>query len=136
MMTLGEIKNMVMFQTNNDADDLGDFLPYLETYINDGYDRLVVAFAGEHVSADSNDYTPLTHDKSAPNLPDWTHRAVADWATWMIYRNGNVQKQNRGYQFRTAFEMVESKLYGMSSSSKGLSSDSASSKQYIFNIPR
>lgn len=135
-MTLKEIKDMVMFQTNNDADDLGDFLPYLETYINDGYDRLVVAFAGEHVSADSNDYTPLTHDKSAPNLPDWTHRAVADWATWLIYRNGNVQKQNRGYQFRTAFEMVENKLYGMSSSAKGLSSDSSSSKQYIFNIPR
>lgn len=36
-MNLLEIKNMVMFQTNNDADDLGDFLPYLEDYINEGY---------------------------------------------------------------------------------------------------
>lgn len=138
-MTLAEIKNMVMFQTNNDADDLGDYLPYLETYINDGYDRLVVAFAKQHVSADSNDYTPLTHDKSAPNLPDWSHPAIADWATWLIYRNGNTQKQNRGYQYRTSFEYAENKLRAMSSAEKGLidaASDRSGGGKYIFNIPR
>ena len=36
-MTVGEIKNAVMFQTNNDTDDVGDFLPYLMDYINEGY---------------------------------------------------------------------------------------------------
>ena len=40
-MTLAEIKNLIMFQTNNDKDDLGDYLPYLMDYINEGYDRLV-----------------------------------------------------------------------------------------------
>lgn len=138
-MTLAEIKNMVMFQTNNDADDLGDFLPYLETYINDGYDRLAMAFAKQHVSSDSNDYTPLTHDKSEPNLPDWAHPAVADWATWLIYRNGNVQKQNRGYQYRSSFSEAEAKLRGMTSAQKGLTdstSDASGGGRYIFNIPR
>ena len=129
-MTLAEIKNMVMFQTNNDADDLGDFLPYLGTYINDGYDRLAMAYAKQHVSSESNDYTPLSHDKSVPNIPDWAHHAIADWATWMIYRNGNAQKQSRGYQYRSQFTEVESKLRGMSSV------DASSGGRYIYNIPR
>ena len=132
-MTLADIKAMVMFQTNNDADDLGDFLPYLETYINDGYDRLAVAFAGEHVSADSEEYTPLQNDKSAPSIPEWAHQAIADWATWLIYRNGNTQKQNRGYQYRTQFAEVEAKLRGMTSAEKGLT---APVGRYFINLPR
>ena len=39
-MNLADIKSAIMHQTNNDADDLGDFLPYLVDYINEGYDRL------------------------------------------------------------------------------------------------
>jgi len=132
-MTLAEIKAMVMFQTNNDADDLGDFLPYLETYINEGYDRLALAFAGEHVSADSEEYTPLQNDKSSPSLPEWAHQAIADWATWLIYRNGNTQKQNRGYQYRSSFEAVEARLAGMTASEKGVV---APPKRFIINIPR
>lgn len=134
-MNLLDIKNAVMHQTNNDADDLGDFLPYLLDYINEGYDRLVVAFADQHVSADSDDYTPLSNDRSSPNLPDWTHRTIADWATWLIYRNGNTQKQNRGYAYRNAFLEVESRLRSMSYSAKGLDAASAK-KQYFINIPR
>ena len=136
-MTFGEIKNMVMFQTNNDADDLGDFLPYLATYINDGYDRLAVAYSGEHSGEDSENYPPLRKDKESPELPDWAHQAIADWATWMVYRNGNVQKQNRGYQFRNAFAEVENRLRSMTGSEKGLSADAVSGrKRYFINIPR
>ena len=39
-MTLAEMKAHVMFQTNNDAEDVGDYLPSLLNYLNDGYDRL------------------------------------------------------------------------------------------------
>ena len=133
-MNLLEIKNMVMFQTNNDADDLGDFLPYLEDYINEGYDRLVVVYAGEHVTVDSDLYLPLTHDKSSPELPEWAHRAIADYATWMIYRNGNVEKQRRGQQYLAAFEAMLSKLNGMSEDSTGLRTV-LKVKNFI-NIPR
>ena len=136
-MNLLEIKNMVMFQTNNDADDLGDFLPYLEDYINEGYDRLTVVYAGEHVSIDSDLYLPLTHDKSSPELPDWAHRAIADYATWLIYRNGNVQKQNRGQQYRAAFEEVLSRLQGMSVDAEtGLRTVLGNKVKKFINIPR
>ena len=102
-MTLSEIKQMVMFQTNNDAEDLGDFEPYLCDYINEGYDRLVKAWAKVHVSFHSEDYPRLEEDGDTPATPEWTHRYLADWATWLIYRNGNPQKQQRGYQYQSSF---------------------------------
>ena len=33
-MTLGQIKSLVMFQTNNDSEDVGDFMPALTEYVN------------------------------------------------------------------------------------------------------
>ena len=33
-MTLLELKQQVMFQTGNDAEDLGDFQPHLTDYLN------------------------------------------------------------------------------------------------------
>lgn len=138
-MNLLEIKNMVMFQSNNDADDLGDFLPYLTDYINEGYDRLVGAYCGQRVTSDSDEFPRLRNDKSSPAIPDWSHRAIADWATWLIYRNGNLQKQSRGLKYRDAFLEVESKIRGMGSGEKGLTDEQSSAMRYgkyITNIPR
>lgn len=109
-MKVNEIKNEVMFQTNNDADDLGDFMPFLMDYINEGYDRLVYAWDKQHVATDSEDYPPLYGDEDVPNLPEWAHRALADWATWLVYRNGNPQKQQRGYPYRSAFDEILNKI--------------------------
>lgn len=103
-MTTAEIKNMVMFQTNNDADDLGDFMPHLIHYINEGYDILVEAFTQKHTAS------LLSRDTDIPDLPEWAHRAIADYATWLVYRNGNPVKQQRGYAFRSAFDQVKSLL--------------------------
>lgn len=100
-MNVREIKNMVMFQTNNDIDDLADYLPYLTVYINEGYDKLLYAYAGEHLREDKN--PPLLIETDAPNLPEYAHRALADYATYMVYRNGNPQKQQRGYAFLSSF---------------------------------
>ena len=108
-MTVGEIKNAVMFQTNNDTDDVGDFLPYLRDYINEGYDLLVFAYTGAHLSGDD----ALNADTEIPALPVWTHHAIADYATWCVYRNGNSQKQQRGYAFRSAFDDVRTQILGM-----------------------
>lgn len=135
-MNLSELKNTVMFQTNNDADDLGDFLPYLINYLNEGYDRLVYAYCGQHVSADSDTYTTLRNDKTSPELPEWAHSAIADWATWLVYRNGNVQKQNRGMQFKNSFETIESQLRGMTTEEKGLTdADVTHYGRKFLNIP-
>lgn len=109
-MDLSAIKQQVMFQIGGDAEDVQDFLPYLTRYINDGYDRLTMAAYGQHVGEEQDDTPPLTHDRMSPSLPEWTHPAIADYATWLICRNGNAQRQNRGYAFRRAFENVESRL--------------------------
>jgi len=126
-MTLAEIKNQIMFQTNNDADDIDDYLPHVDDYINDGYDRLVKAWTKNHVPQAA--YPRLTEDTDVPNLPEWTHRALCDWATWLVYRNGNPQKQQRGLYFRTAFEEVLAKI----SDEGGLSGLNEDGTQKIYN---
>lgn len=103
-MTFAEIKGQVMFQTNNDADDLGDFTPYLGRYINEAYDRIAMTWDNQHVP--STDYPALSLDTDVPNLPEWLHIYIANYATWLIYRNGNPQKQSRGSAFYSAFAEV------------------------------
>lgn len=122
-MTVAEIKHMVMYQTNNDADDLGDFMPHLLHYINEGYDLLVEAYQCSHLEPAQL----LTKDIDTPALPEWMHRALADYATWMVYRNGNPQKQQRGYVFRNAFESVR---YSASENRDGARAE------HFINIPR
>ncbi len=113
-MTLKEIKEHIMHQTNNDADDLEDFVPYLDRYVNDAYDRMVMAWAGQHLVFNNEDpleaYPALAEDDDEPNLPDWLHPYLADWATWLVYRNGNPQKQSRGMAFRYSFEDALAKV--------------------------
>ena len=109
-MNVGEMKNAVMFQTNNDADDVGEFLPYLMRYINEGYDMLVNAYAQVHPTPDHGTYRPMARDNDVPATPEWTHMAIVDLATWLVYRNGNPQKQQRGYAFRASAEQIFAKV--------------------------
>lgn len=133
-MTLGEIKDQVMFQTNNDPEDADDYLPHLVDYINEGYDKLVDVWNRNHVPGVT--YDRLEIDPDEPELPEWTHRALADWATWLVYRNGNPQKQQRGYAFRESFERILSKIAD-EGGEDGLNED-GTRKIYrnFFNIPR
>lgn len=134
-MTFAEIKNQVMFQTNNDAEDIEDYLPHVDDYVNEGYDRLVKVWTKTH-HIPGGEYPRLEEDEDEPNLPEWTHRAIVDWATWLVYRNGNPQKQQRGYAFRNSFEEVLAKLSDEGGLS-GLNPD-GTTKQYthFINIPR
>lgn len=114
-MTVEEIKNRVMFQTNNDVDDMDDYLPYLMGYINEGYDRLTYAYAGRHLSDVGTDengvmYYAMMDDTDVPAIPERYHPAIADFATWLVYRNGNTQKQNRGMAFLRSFEEYLSQI--------------------------
>ena len=121
-MNLLELKQQVMFQTGNDAEDLGDFQPHLTDYLNEGYDRLAQAYSGKSVGMDDA-LMPLLRDKSVPELPEWLHRAIADYATWMVYRNGSAQKQNRGVVFLRTFNEALSRARA------------ASSEAFITHIP-
>jgi len=133
-MTLGEIKDRIMFQTNNDAEDIEDYLPYVVDYINEGYDRLMNAWNKTHVP--TGDYDRLEIDPDEPLLPEWTHPAIADWATWLIYRNGNPQKQQRGMAFRSSFEEVLSRISD-EGGENGVNEDGTRKHFKFFrNIPR
>lgn len=135
-MTLGEIKDQVMFQTNNDSDDLEDFEPHIAEYVNDGYDRLVKIWDHQHVSSGSESYPALSESTDVPKTPEWTHRYLADWATWLVYRNGNPQKQQRGYAFRESFLAMLSTVSGEGGAA-GLNEDGTLKKYNNFiNIPR
>lgn len=140
-MTVGDIKDLVMFQTNNDVDDIGDFLPFMHTYIDDAYDRLVYAWDKKHPGTEYQeieDYPMLVEDTDEPTLPEWTHKAIADWATWCVYRNGNQQKQNRGMAFRQAFEETISKIISMGGKSgyeTAVATGDGSGVKNFFNIP-
>lgn len=131
-MTLAEIQAQIMFQTNNDADDLGDYTPHIDDYINEGYDRIVEKWDGKHVPCE--DYPRLTYGTDVPNIPEWLHRFLVDWATWLIYRNGNPQKQNRGMAYRQSFEEALTKI---ATGKNGFNADGSKKKYSNFiNLPR
>ena len=133
-MTLGEIKAQIMFQTNNDEEDIDDYLPHVVDYINDGYDRLMNAWNKNHIPY--GEYDRLEIDPDEPQLPEWTHRALCDWATWLIYRNGNPQKQQRGMAYRSAFDEILAKIAD-EGGENGLNEDgSRKVYKYFRNIPR
>ena len=104
-MTLADIRAQIMFQTSNDADDLPDFDPHLNDYINEGYDIVVLSLYRKHLdySESATEFQPLADSEDVPDIPEWLHRALADYATWLVYRNGNPQKQQRGMAYLDAF---------------------------------
>lgn len=111
-MNLGELRRTALFQTNNDEEELEELEPQLTEYLNEGYGRLWRAFGGE------GEFAPLRHDKSRPDVPEWTHHAIADWATWLLYRNGSAQRQGRGLAFQQAFEAVLARVRAMTEAEK------------------
>ena len=132
-MTLAEIKAQIMFQTNNDEEDIGDYLPHVVDYINDGYDRLVKVWTKNHIP--NNEYEPLQYDMDEPMLPEWLHRYICDWATWLVYRNGNPQKQQRGRAYYESFMLILSQISG-EGGADGLNADGTSVQYKNFrNIP-
>ncbi len=102
-MNLASIREQALHQAGYTADDLPDLLPHLNHYINEGYDRMVAAFFHAHVE-NAGEYPPLAHDKTQPLIPDWAHRSLSDYASWMLCRNGSASRQNSGYLFRRAFD--------------------------------
>lgn len=125
-MTLAEIRSMAMFQSNNDEEDLYEFQPALDKYINEGYDKLAEAYSDGHIDDDSNLYPSLTEADDEPNLPAWCHRALADYGTYLIYRNGNVTKQNRSIPYLQLFNEMLIKVRQAGSKRNG--------KLHFFNL--
>lgn len=53
---------------------------------------------------------PMEDAVDEPELPEWVHPYLADYATWLLYRNGNISKQNRGQAFLARFEEAMRRL--------------------------
>lgn len=101
-MTVKEIKDFIMHQhMDMSPEDALDYLPYLLVYINEGYEKIVQAWAKARVG--SKDFPALISDNDVPNVPERYHKLLCDWATWCMYRNGNAQKQSRGQAYLYAF---------------------------------
>lgn len=113
-MTLEELKARVIFQINADLDDLGDYEPHLDGYLNLGYDKLLYAMLHRHTGSEG--FMVLEENDDDVMLPEWMHPAVADYATWLCYRNGNPQKQSRGMQFLNSFNEVLAEAKSLSGS--------------------
>lgn len=113
-MTLSELKSRCLFQFNTDEDDLEDYEPAITGYLNDGYDQLLKALLKVHAGV--YPFPMMEEEDDEPKLPEWTHGALADYATWLLYRNGNSQKQNRGSAFLQSFMSVLSELKSLSGS--------------------
>lgn len=145
-MTVGDIKLMVMHQYNLDASDLQDYVPFLITYINEGYTRLTSAWADLPVGTER--FPWLKSDNDVPNIPEVYHKAMVDWATWCLYRNGNSQKQQRGMYYRNAFMEVEDEIKSQGGekcspladlNGDGFNDETGAAMmddRYFFNIPR
>lgn len=97
-MTLKELKDMLMLQMGNDVEDYSDYAIQALIYLNEGYGRAYQHWVGVYPDM------PLALDTDIPALPSHVHSAIVDWATWLMYRNGNPSKQNRGYAFRQSAE--------------------------------
>lgn len=52
----------------------------------------------------------LSDETSTPELPEGAHMALADYATWRFYANGNIAKQQRGQFYYQRFQMELDRL--------------------------
>ena len=102
-MTFANIRDMVMFQTGNDTSDYAEFEPSLSEYINEGYGVIQRDLFRKQVGIDFN---RMVAADDTPDIPEALHRSIADYATYMVYRNGNVARQNRGVPFYQYFQQA------------------------------
>ena len=105
-MTFESMMQRALFQYNADWDDLEDYTPHVDAYVNDGYDQVLFAITGKHLDEIAPFKTLVSGEDNEvePGVPAWTHLPICDYATYMLYRNGNPQKQQRGLQFLRNFE--------------------------------
>ena len=101
-MNLAEIKQQALFQYNNDTDAMDDyeFMPHINDYANEAYDKLLWHWKESALPP----FMRLEKDTDVPVLvPDWAHRALSDYVTWLLYRNGSSARQNRGQVYLQNF---------------------------------
>ncbi len=121
-MNVQETVEMALMQANYGIEDLNDFVPMIYEYVNEGYDKLFYAYTSTHPPSK----LAMTSDI---DLPSFAHKAVADYTTWSLLRNGSQAKQNRGYAYLSAFNEIRAELIQQAIGSAGAGAN------YFVNIP-
>lgn len=119
-MTFEQMMQRAIFQYNADWDDYEDYAPHVDAYVNDGYDQVLHALTKYHLD-DLPVFPTLEAEADAevePKVPQWTHLPICDYATYMLYRNGNPQKQQRGQEFLRNFMKCLSRCEELSARTK------------------
>ena len=91
-------------QYGANPEDLPEFLPQLTGYLNAGYSWLAWYWDKRNVGPTDDCHPPLRDVNDTPELPVWTHDYICDYATYLIYRNGNPQRQQRGIPFLSRWQ--------------------------------
>jgi hypothetical protein len=107
-MKLLDLEKLALSQLGLDTDDLNEQKTNLDIYLNEGYDKLLKVYKNVHTG--ETGYPILSTDTQEPLTPAWSHRAIADYATWALSRNGSAQKQNKGAIFWNTFNDMEAQL--------------------------
>ncbi len=103
-MTFKDLQELVMTQIGYDVEDLADYATQIKQYLNEGYYKLHEKYDGYNPDAE------LSADADEPDLPDRSHGALADYATYRMYMTGNAQKQNRGAPFLAQYREMANDL--------------------------
>jgi hypothetical protein len=103
-MTLAEIKELALMQQNIDVEDVADYDDLLNAYLSQAYyDLMSVRKSGIMTDVD-----PLSATNNL--LPVQVHPALADYATYAMLSNGNVQKQSRAGVFYSRYMTARTAL--------------------------
>lgn len=108
-MNYGQIRDLAMMQMGLEAEDAADCEPALSAAINEAYDQLSFASTGLRVG-DDEALPPLKALNACPELPHWTHRALADWAVYRLCMNGGPAKAARGGAFQDAYRSILARM--------------------------
>jgi hypothetical protein len=98
------MKMRCMAQFGADAEDLREFLPEVEGYLNAAYNIASHLKNKKFVGGGADEVPRLAADTDIPDLPEWVHEYLCDYATYLIYRNGNQARQQRGIPFLTRWQ--------------------------------
>ena len=108
-MTVAEIKRLVVEQFGQTEEEMREHMPKIISYINDGYDLMVDAWK-PHKHVGGEEYPRLTRNDETPLVPEWLHGYLADYATYLVYRNHNPQRQQRGIPYLQRFNEAIGRL--------------------------
>ena len=97
-MTVKEIKDFIMHQhLDMDSDDVTEYLPFLMTYVNEGYDKCLKAWA--HARIGDPDFPMLVTDSDVPQIPERYHKALGKQTKYTTITDTSMGGGNTHYTY-------------------------------------